>query len=127
MAVDRVDADDETKQVVRIESVPLSPEIDPDRFLAGLSESRDKERSEQEKEELSWWDLKREKVKTQSLSSFRRRLGLRKDQSVLEGMVFWVALRGREAERVVHATRAARALSQELYSQLIERASSQAD
>ena len=108
-AVERLDYED---SVVRLECVPLAEEIEVKHFVERMAK--------EEKERLEWWDTKRAESRVLSIKGCRRYLHL-ESQELVENMVFWVLLKGRKVERVIHATQAARELSAELYSHLVPR------
>jgi len=106
-AIERLDPECE---VIRLECVPLDKGIDVQRFVDKLAKKK--------KEQLEWWNTKRTMSRVLSINRFREKLRL-KGHELAENMVFWVLVKGRKIERVIHGTDAARELSKELYGRLV--------
>lgn len=115
--VERLDRD---AGMARIESVPMRLDRITEELLEALSEKG----VEVGMDQLSLWDVSRAQIRPMPIERLAGELGVRPDEmeTLSENMVFWV-FRGnaKEPERVIHATRAARQISKDLYREVARR------
>lgn len=110
--VERLDWD---AGMARIEIVPMQPRHLTDALMKKLSQKG----LETGIDSLSLWDLERARVKRMTLRNLKRTIGVRSSEikKLDENMVFWALYSegDKKAQRILHATRAARQVSKDLY------------
>ena len=110
--VERLDWD---AGMARIEIVPMQPRHLTDALMKKLSQKG----LETGIDSLSLWDLERARVKRMTLRNLKKTIGVRSSEikKLDENMVFWALYSegDKKAQRILHATRAARQVSKDLY------------
>jgi hypothetical protein len=100
--------------MARVETVPMRPE----RMTETLTKL-EKDGLTKDMEHLSFWDARKARIEHLPIDRLAKRLGVRDEEKkkLAENMVFWVVSPGgrRKADRVYHATEAAREATKELY------------
>ena len=113
--VERLDWD---AGMARIEIVPMQPRHLTDALMKKLSQKG----IETGIDNLSLWDLERARVKRMTLRNLKRMIGVRSSEikTLDENMVFWALYPegDKKAQHILHATRAARQVSKDLYEKV---------